>query len=583
MSMIHVCTILLMLAVLLGSGRYLFALMRSEASQRPKLWRISAIFLLQIVSTALLYFSLFPPPTFTSAERLVILTANSEATNANISGRVLSLPEAKQSTNAEPIPDLATALRRYPGVNHLEIIGDGLGPRDQEATRGLSVEFNPSPLPQGLIELSLPEKVSSGARWSLQGRINKIENARVELLDPGNAVLASTQVGAEGDFTLADTARTAGLAMYQLRILDTQKKILDNIQIPLNIVQEKPLRVLSLSGGPNPELKYLRRWALDAGVQLQSQVNLSVGVQMNNAAIAINAASLRDLDLLMLDERAWGGMSRGSKQAVTDALLSGLGVLLRITGPLYANDRSELRTLGFAINDANLVQSIHLNSDGDKKLRPTLTRRPLTVSSRDSVTLLRDDSNNPLAVWRAEGRGRIGLMWLTDTYKLVLNGDSSGHGQIWHDTVSTLARTRNESAIYLPDQNFRINERMVLCNLAAKTYVQEPEAGISYLALDAATGAKKCAAYWPQHSGWHVVSTDTQELPFYVRDANEMLGLKANAMREATLLLAANHSAVKNTSRIPVAGSPWPWFFGWLLITALLWLLERSKLGTKGR
>ncbi len=581
MSMIHVCAVLLVLAVLVGCGRYLFALVRSEASQRPKLWRITAIFLLQFLSAALLYFSLFPPPTFTSAERLVILSANAEAANADISGRVLALPEARPSANAEPIPDLATALRRYPGVDHLQIVGDGLGPRDQEAARGLSVEFNPSPLPQGLIELSLPEKIASGARWSLQGRINRIENARVELLDPGNALVASTSVDAEGNFTLADTARTAGLAMYQLRILDAQKKIVDNVKIPLNIVQEKPLRVLSLSGGPNPELKYLRRWALDAGVELQSQVNLSVGVQMNNAAISINSASLRDLDLLLLDERAWSGMNRGSKQAVIDALRSGMGVLLRITGSLSTNDRSELRTLGFAINDANLVQSIHLDSDGDKKLQPTLTRRPLTVSSRDGVTLLRDDANSPLALWRAEGRGRIGLIWLTDTYKLVLNGDSSGHGQIWHDAVSTLARTRNESTIYLPKQNLRINQRMVLCNIAAKTYVQEPEAGISYLMLDAATGAKKCAAYWPPHAGWHVVSTDTQELPFYVRDANEVLGIKANAMREATLLLAANHSTEKNTSRIPVAGSPWPWFFSWLLFTALLWLLERSKLGTR--
>jgi len=581
MTMNHACVILLVLAVLLGSGRYLLASSRSEASRRPKLWRVSAILILQIVSAFCLYFTLFPLPTFTSAERLVILTANADTTNAKISGRVMALPEARPSANSEPVPDLATTLRRYPGVDHLQIIGDGLSLRDRDAAHGLTIEFDPSPLPRGLVELSLPEKISGGARWSFQGRINQIDKARVELLDPGNAIVASTQIDADGNFILADTARSAGLAMYQLRILDDRKKILDTIKLPLNIVQEKPLRVLSMSGGPNPELKYLRRWALDTGVELQSQVNLSVGVQMNNAAISLTANSLKDTDLLILDERAWATMNRGSKQSVIDALSNGMGVLLRITGPVSANDRGELKALGFTVNDANIVQGIHLDSDGDKKSRPTLTRRPLQVTSRDGVTLLRDDANNPLAIWRAEGRGRIGLIWLTDTYKLVLNGDSSGHGQIWHDAISTLARTRNEKAVYLRDRNAGINERMVLCNLATKTYVQEPKAGISYLAIDTATGSKKCAAFWPRYYGWHVLVSDTQELPFYVRDADETPGIKANAKREATLLLAAKHSTGKNTSRIPVPGSPWPWFFGWLLFTAFLWLLERSKLGTQ--
>lgn len=581
MTMNGVCAALLVLAVLLGSARYLLALSRSEVSRRPKRWRVSAILVLQIASAIWLYLTLFPPPTFTAAERLVILTAHADKSNAAITGRVLALPEAMPSTNTERVSDLATALRRYPGVDRLQIVGDGLKLRDRDAARGLSIEFDPSPLARGLVELSLPEKISGGARWQLQGRIHQMDKARVELLDPGNALVASAQIDADGYFLLADTARTAGLAMYQLRILDDRKQIVDTVKLPLNIVQEKPLRVLSLSGGPNPELKYLRRWALDAGVELQSQVNLSAGVQMNSAAISLTANSLKDTDLLILDERAWSTMNRGSKQSVIDALRNGMGVLLRITGPIAVNDRNELRTLGFAVTDANLVQSVQLDSGFDKKSRPTLTRRPLQIANRDGVTLLRDEGKNPLAIWRAEGRGRIGLIWLTDSYKLVLSGDGSRHGQIWHDAVSTLARTRNENTVYLRDRNAVINERAVLCNLAAKTYVQDPVSGITYLDPDTVSGSKKCAAFWPRNPGWHLVVTDTQELPFYVRDANEIPGIKANEMRESTLLLGAKHASGKNSHRIPVPGSPWPWFSGWLLFTALLWLLERSKLGTQ--
>lgn len=582
MTLNQVCVLLLASAVLFGATRYLVSVRRTVASQRPKFWRISSILVLQLISAALLYFTLFPPPTFTSAESLVILTANADSNGQTVSGRVLALPEAAKNANAERIPDLATGLRHYPGEQHLRIIGTGLSDRDQDAARGLSIEFEPTPLPQGLVELSLPDEISSGALWSVQGRVNKIKNARVELLDPGNAVVASTQIDAIGNFTLADVARAPGVAMYQLRILDEQKKIFENVKLPLLVLQDSSLKVLSLSGGPNPELKYLRRWAVDADVELKSQINLSVGVQLNNNTVAINSTSLRDTDLMILDERAWSGMNRDNKQTVIDALRNGMGLLLRITGPLTANDRRELRALGFTVSDANLVQGVRLKSDGDKKDQPTLTRRPLRVNSADAVTLLQDDTDNALALWRAEGRGRIGLIWLTDSYKLVLSDDASRHGQLWRDAVSTLARTRNASLPYLPDATARINERIVLCNISTKPYVQEPDAEISYLIADTDNAVNKnCAAFWPRKSGWHLAVSDSYELPFYVRDSDEASGLKANAIREATLLLTAKQATGKNTSRIPVPGSPWPWFSVWLLITTALWLLERSKLGLK--
>lgn len=572
MTMHQVCLLLLLFAALLGSSRYLVSVWRSEKSRRPKMWRVCALLLLQIACAALLYLTLFPPPTSTRAERLVILTANAEQANTKISGRVLALPEATAAANIERVPDLASALRRYPGVNSLQIVGAGLGARDREAAKGLSLAFLPAPLPQGLIELSLPEIVSPGARWSVHGKVHQVEQARIELLDPGNNRVATTEADAEGNFSLSDTARSVGIAMYQLRILDGNKKTLETVSLPLNIVSGQPMKILSLSGGPNPELKYLRRWAMDAGIDLQSQVNLSVGVQMNNAAISLAPASLRETDLLMLDERAWNALGQGSRQAVIDALRNGMGVLLRITGPLAASDRASLRTLGFSVSDANLVQGIHLGKAQDGKNSPTLTRRPLRVESADGVVLLHDEANNPLALWRAEGRGRMALWWLTDSYKLQLDANDSRHGQLWRDAISTLARSRAENRIHPDNSDARINERLVFCDIATKSLVQQPDANLAYLLPE-----KNCAAFWPRHDGWHRLVSGTQELPFYVRRDDEAPGLKANSLRENTLLLAATHSTAKNTGRIPVPGSPWPWFFSWLLVAALLWWLERSS------
>jgi hypothetical protein len=576
-----VCALILGLAVLIGSARYLYSVWRSEALLRPRAARVISILLLQALSALLLYLLLFPPVSYTSAERLVILTANANPADNSVAGRLLALPEAPDNIKAERIPDLASALRRYPGVNQLHIIGAGLGTRDQFAASGLSVSFSPSPLPAGIVELWLPEKITVGSRWQIHGRVTQKNTVRIELLDPGNNLAASTQSNTQGSFALTDTARAAGLAMYHIRVIDDDKKIIDNIDVPIHVIQDKSLRVLVLSGGPNPELKYLRRWASDAGIKLDSQVQLSAGMQMNTSVVAINANNLRALDLLILDERAWSTMSRGSKQLVIDALRDGLGVLLRITGPVSANTRNELRALGFAINDANLVQRIHLTLDDDKKTQASLTRRPLQVNSRDGVVLFQDDANNPLALWRAEGRGRIALWWLTDSYQLVLNSHASMHGQIWGDAVSTVSRPRDAWKPTMFDPHPRVDERVLFCDIVAKTYVQTTDNSIHYLLPEKQPKGKNCAGYWPQTSGWQILISGESETPFYVRSAKEALGLKANAINEATQLLAAKHSADKTTASIPAPGSPWPWFFAWLIVTALLWCLERSRLGIR--
>ncbi|MFP3787293.1 hypothetical protein, partial [Burkholderia sp. SIMBA_024] len=51
-------------------------------------------------------------------------------------------------------------------------------------------------------------------------------------------------------------------------------------------------------------------------------------------------------DPLWLDDRALGGLSRAQRQAIVDATRRGLGVLVRLGGPLDAAGRQALAQLG---------------------------------------------------------------------------------------------------------------------------------------------------------------------------------------------------------------------------------------------
>ena len=92
-----------------------------------------------------------------------------------------------------------------------------------------------------------------------------------------NSGSAAFRTGADGRFTLQAIARTPGRVPFRLRIRDATQGVVEDVEVPLLAVAGAPLRVRVLSGAPSPELKYLRRWALDAGVQLQSETHASPG------------------------------------------------------------------------------------------------------------------------------------------------------------------------------------------------------------------------------------------------------------------------------------------------------------------
>ena len=582
MSIQQLCFWLILFALLLCTARMSWNFFRTAKQQRPHEWRIFALIGLQCASAALLYVSLFPPMQQIAAQRLLILSANATASAIKLSnGRVLALPEAPVVAGVERVADLASALRKYPGVSSVDIIGDGLPLRDIDAAHDIAVTYSPSKLPEGIIDLAWSEQISPGMRWWLSGRVNTSQTVTVELVDPANGVVDRITTDKHGSFKLSDTARAAGQANYHLRVIDVQKKVLETVLVPLWVERVKPLRVLSLAGGPNPELKYLRRWASDAGIALESRIELGSGMQIQTANSAISAASLREVDVLILDERAWSKMSASNKNAVLESLNAGLGVLLRITGSISASTSNELRQLGFSLADSAITQGVRLAETQGKQLLPELSRRPVRVQSRDAMVLLQTDKAEPLAIWRAQGQGRIALWWLTDSYKLALSNATDWHGQLWSEAASTLARSRAQPRLESRQQHLWVNQRGVYCGLVENARVQEPNGQFITLIVDTEGLNKGCAAFWPRQSGWHTISSNINSLQVYVRTNSEAVGLKAHALREANMQLIGHRIPQNQPTTIAAPGQHWPYFLFWLLFTALLWVLERSKWGFK--
>ncbi len=553
----------------------------------------------------LLFFALWPPTVPGEAGTLVVVTAGAtpQQLRALAAGEALvALPEATPPAGAERVPDLSTALRRHPGTRQVRVIGAGLAARDRDAARGLALTFVPSDLPRGVVELASPQHVAAGARFEVGGRVAGLHEGSAELLDPGQQRVDRVALSADGRFRLSATARVAGPTGFTLRVRDARQRTVDSVELPLQVDPATPTRVLLLAGAPGPEVKYLRRWARDAGLPLHSQIAVGGGVQLGDAPLALDAGTLGRFDVAVLDERAWSSLGDRGRAALNEAVRNGLGLLLRVTAPLSEAERRRLGTLGFAVDAGRDSTPLTVTARDDEAERvrigpgtrdaprarddaldepPPLSRRTLRIAAGDGVAWTRDAQ--AIGMWRALGRGRIGVWTVTDSYRWVLAGRSDMHAELWSDALATLARVRTEAPFAIEGEA-RDGQRIALCGVAAEASVLAPGGTSTTLLRDPSTGARACAAYWPRVAGWHRLRSAERAQLFHVRAHGDAPALHAAALREATLALASQprtsaSSGPAEQLRHPTAR--WPWWLAWLLASASLWWLERSRFGRR--
>lgn len=589
---------LLVLALLL-SGLRLAGRVRAKALPAG---RAAIRFFGQAIVAALLWLALFPPPATEPVAALVVVTPGlTELPARDPADAWVALPGTAADDGIDAVPDLGTALRRYPGRAPVRVLGHGLPARDLDAAAGLPLVFEPADLPDGLQAIDAPHSVVQGQAFEVRGRVQGFAGGAVDLLDPAGAVLATASLDDDGGFSLAGRAGPAGDTPYTLRWQGADEALAGDERLDIVVLPPARPRLLLLSGGPSPELKYLRRWAVDAGLSQHSVIELGGGAQLGDPALPITAATLADFDLVVLDERAWRQLGSTGRDRLRTAVREGLGVLVRITGSLDAGDRRRLGDWGLVLEDSEAVRSLAWPGAGTADPpaagtttaggttapgaddpaataadpTPLLSRRPLRLSARDGRALRLAPDGEAIVAWRNEGRGRVGATILSDSYRLWLSGRRAAHGQLWADTVQTLARATGTDTAPAPEPAW-LGERTSLCGLSPGDTVTAPDGSRTALAIDPATGDAACAGFWPMQSGTYSLQRGEDTLPLLVRDPAAYPAMHAAQRRAATSAIAAQ-APTAEASPPPIPGPRWPWWLAWLLASASLWWFERRR------
>lgn len=627
MSEPHWIAFALAATVLIGSTRLAWQHWRGRSDTRGSNphrsgLRLAALLTLQLAAGALLYLTLLPPSRDTAAGPLTVLTAGADPAlwQPQPGGTVIALPEAPATAGAGYAPDLATALRQHPGTRTLRLVGEGLTSRDRDTVLPAQVSFVPSSPPRGWTAMVPPPTSVPGATFAVHARAHGLrteagDTGHAELLDPAGAVVDRARLADDGRVTLHGTARAAGRSGFRLRLLNAAQEVIDTVDVPLQTIDQPAPRVLIVAGAPGPELKYLRRWAVDTGLPVQAQASAGGGVSLGDQPVALTAARLAETDVLILDERSLAALGAGQRTAIRQALRDGLGVLVRSTGPLGNSARRTLRDWGLPVSGDNRSTPLRLPVEADVALLqarrgpqrpaaqdtasisaadteshtatpPTLER--LALQPDQANTLLHDQHGAPVGGWRGIGRGRLGLLPVTDSYRLVLVGRDDLHAELWSGVLATLARALPQPAdLRITPATPWAGERVVLCGLpdAAEVHGAGEDDTPVTLHIDPATGTGRCAGYWPQRPGWHELRYGDAVQVFHVSDPADAPALHRQQTLEATWLRIGNRGpagAATGTPSIPVPGPRWPWLLLFVLVAGLLWWLERRRPRTTG-
>jgi hypothetical protein len=566
-------------------------------------WRLAVLAALQLVCAALLFVCLFPPGVRVASGALTIVTAGAPRTaTLTPDAPLIVLPEAPAIAGAEPAPDLGTALRRHPDVGRITVLGRGLTARDRDAAQGIAIAFNPTPLPRGLVSLDAPPLVAPGAGFQVGGQLSGLPGAMVDLIDPAGRVTDTQKATDDGRFIVSGTARSPGLATFVVRVREAGRRVVEQADVPVRVEGQAAPRLLILAGAPGPEVKYLRRWATDAGFAVTVQTSAGGGVELGDA-VSVNSASLRGFDIAVIDDRSWAGLG-AQRAAVLSAVRDGLGLVLRSGGSPQDGALAQWRSLGFTVEgrgeptpialapttDADLARTRRgipapdaiADLDVSDEFLPEIARLAAIPGGEGAVPLLRDAGGTILSAWRSLGRGRVAVFTGIDSFGLTLTGRNDLYGDWWGAMLSSVARPAASAAPAFSGPAW-VGDRIALCGLAGDARVERPDHSMATVRIGSAGG---CAGFWPAASGWHLLHVSApgsgeQVWPFFVQPADRLAGVRAARDRDATLMLRKAPSGEADaTVRAPeIPGSPWPWFIAWLAAGAGLWWLERSGLG----
>jgi hypothetical protein len=553
------------------------------------------------------------PPRAAAAAVLVMQGADASAQLPHVvsaTSRFILADAGPVGGDTALVPDVGFLRRRYPEINRLRIIGDGLEPYELELLGGVAVTYEPTEAlakTPAISALSAPREVSLGEAIAIRGRVDGLrsdERVRVAVEAPDGLEI-SVIVGSTGDTTFAlspASPAAEGQFVWRVKLLrdDDQRTVLAEETLGIAVRAARLPRALVLESSPNLDTTHLQRWYAEHGGAFNART--LVGAARYRFAAAefaqVDAGLLADFDVVIADARALTALQPDEKRALRAAVAeAGLGMLILPRGELtLPNEFAAWRIAPAAAESESERRSARLVWRGlaapvetpvaieNAAIEMQTSRRALVIDSRGA----------PVVDAVRRGRGEIALSLVRDTWQWRLQNQSVTFARYWSFVLGRLAKAQAAEGWGIanaPGAPLLVNQPVELEYLSTAELPKPGEvraAGDDHavavpLAQDLAEPQRWRTTFWPREAGWHhVVAPESgARLDFFVHGGDEWANVRAENRRAATERFAAlskeaPRAASDDETRGVTTAGGWACFAVFLLSSSYLWYERRN-------
>jgi hypothetical protein len=463
------------------------------------------------------------------------------------------------------------------------IAGEGLSKSHFNLLQHKTFHYLPGQKPIGIIEFLHPSLTYPGQLSVIKGKLNVEEFTILQLIDPAGKIdsLILNYPG-EHYFTFQVLPKQAGKVLYTLKTITSSNE--ETVHVPLIISEPQKLEVLMLQLAPSFEMRQLKNFLTGQGhgIQVRSQLSKSnfsyekVNTELKQIT-SINNATLKNYDLLILENSTLEQLSRNEAEAITGATKAGLGVLLLMDQVGNKNKQANLISRIALLKDDQ--DTIHLSFYESSK-KHILKKQRLIINPEQDIVPVLASNDKVLSAYHHQGFGKVAMQLLNETYQLRLSGDSTAYAAIWTDLISKSSRIKSiKTEITIADQfpyypGVPLTFNMLSNEERPQLYYENQ---IVPITEDLLIDNQWSATMRPQKVGWNSVQlSDSTQYDFYVFDEHEWSALRLQQqmnMHQAEVIEQheGDYESIHRYKTVPV----YYFYLIFVLAMGFLWLVPK--------
>lgn len=453
--------------------------------------------------------------------------------------------------------DAASPPASLDGVGVVRIKGDGLRAARWNDLPARPLEWSPPATP--VIDLDFPPLVARGRVFSLTVRRSAKSPARLQLLAENGQLLTETR--GEGDLTVQWLPPFAERLALTARVLDAGGKVVARGPVPVNVVENEPLRVQGRFGAPSFDLRALDALLGASNALVDFRIALGKSITREETA----RSPIDRPDLLVIDAAWFEHAAQPERTALLAQVEQGTPLLVLGSNAADAGRWSRMLQLELRAQPDNAKTSGAFDL-AVAPLNPASAKAGEWTAQPGAMLWTRR--------WHA---GRIGWLgvggWhrhsITEPQQLAL---------WWQSVLDGLGVERAQDVEWLaPGEMPLPGQRLELCARGVRGEVEIPELKQSLAWQRRADRVDaSCVAFWPARAGWLTLRTQGSRPvtgAVYVYAPGDWPLWQAAQRRHATARYAAR-------TPVPASGTPqqvprWP--FALLFASAMLALWWRER------